>query len=236
MLRFKGKLTNIYNFLESLVSQKNVVIDTGWYKNWDSAEIALPQFGDSSDTLVKFPFKDILISYNTLSWNNDKQPKYFFMVNNHKLADSVGNSDNDFSRSIYKIDYMGSKYLIFTGNQRHFNGSGDRININYFVDLSDSNVVMDIYKNAWGYTSYPLLYGDLNNDEKLDRVKFDGIWMAIDIVCVIHINAETYQSKKWQPLKDKNGQPYFIELYCDSDMKNLKLKKVHWMNPILSDE
>lgn len=223
---------DINGFLGSLISGKNIAIDTNWYRYWDSTEIGIPQWGDDPDTFVRFPFKDIALSYHTIFTDDGTGDKNFFSLNKQKFTDTVGNSNDQFSSNIYKFSYRGQRYLSFTGNPRHFNGSGGRININYFFDLDQDRPLMDVYENAWGYADHPLLYGDLDDDAQLDRIKFDGVIPGIDTTYVFRIDAETYKDHAWQPLKDKEGQRYFIELYCDGMMENLRLKSAHWMHAL----
>lgn len=229
-------------FLNSLISSRNIVIDTSWKKNMDVDDedsdwlyIAIPKAGDDPDNFVKFPFKDIRLIYTLTNPGHYDNPHYRFYINHQPMPyDTLG--EDPFFHHIIKFSYFGKKYLVLTGTLRDYNGYGDRVHFNYFFDLSKP-YKQDIYDNAWPFVSEPLLYGDLNNDHQLDRIKFDGViypsgFNADSTKDTITITAETYHYGKWRPLKDNKGKPYYIHVACDDFDENMVICDYHWMRKI----
>jgi hypothetical protein len=90
-----------------------------------------------------------------------------------------------------------------------------------------------MYKNFWWFVESPLLYGEVNDDSHLDRIRFDGYYMPSDRPFdTVTITAETYRNLKWQPLTDSKGKPFFIELLINEDRWELKIGNSNWMKPV----
>jgi hypothetical protein len=231
-----NSFSRLLGFYNSLIEQQRVVIDTSWYQNlandagtFEEQEIMLPRGGDDPADYVSFPFTDISMTYH------DGGRRDYFQVNGSEIPETVYSSDNRFFVSnIYRFSYRSKNYLVFTGGPRDYNGFGDRINFNYFFDLSGSRIAADMYENSWGYVRSPLLYGDLNNDGRLDRVRFDGIARPSERPFdTVHITAETYQRPRWKSLVDARGKPYFIELLVEEGGYDLKIGNSNWVKPVL---
>jgi hypothetical protein len=237
-------------YYQSLISTRNITPDTSWFANVDSADrspekyslIFRSQLGDDPEKFAEFPFKDLQFRYH----EGDSQD--FFLVRGQRFRETVYTSGNAFPvSSIRRFHHKGGSYLVFNGHLQQYNGYGDRINFNYFFDLSSGRVVADMYENNWASVENPFLYGDLHDDCQLDRIRFDGImypqWGCPDSVfsnnelrCpdTITVTAETYRNKKWQPLRDRSGKPYFIELQAYEDRDTAILGAHHWMRELKS--
>lgn len=234
----------LYAFYESLLSGRQIVPDTSWYANLDPEEcsadafssIARPMWGDDPHPYVDFPFTDLKLRYH------EAAPHDYFTLRGQRFTETVYSSDNRFFiSSIRRFSYRGGKYLVFNGGLRDYNGYGGRINFNYFFDLSGKKIVADMYENAWGSIYFPFLYGDLNGDSLLDRVRFDGQLyptafslpdsLAQTARDTITVTAETYENRKWRPLLDSHSKPYFIEVLVDAN-DSVALGGQHWLRPV----
>jgi len=240
--------TQLAEYYQSLIDTRNITVDTSWYANADSAErspdayslIYRSQMGDDPDDFVEFPFTDMQFRYQ----QGDSQD--YFLVRGQRFRETVYSSCNAFPiSSIRRFHYGDGFYLVFNGHLQQFNGYGDRINFNYFFDLSATRVAADMYENRWPSVYSPFLYGDLNGDRQLDRLRFDGImypqWGCPDSVfgrkelaCpdTITVTAEAYRNKKWQPLRDGAAKPYVLRLLVYEDRDTAVLGEHHWMREV----
>ena len=229
------------DFLSSLIDSHDILIDSSWKKHIeldsqdrDWLNIAIPVNGDDPDSFVVFPFADIKLAYAQVSIS-DGNGNYRFFINKHAMPiDTVG--ANPVFNHIIKFTYREHPYLVLTGGLRDFNGYGDRVHYNYFFDLIPP-YTQHIYENAWGITEEPQLYGDLNGDGQLDRIKFDGVMYPAgfndnDKKDLITITAETYRNKKWQPLKDSKGKRYYIHVLCNDIDDGMVISDYHWMRKL----
>jgi hypothetical protein len=177
---------------------------------------------------VLFPFRDFKVTYNGNS----------FTVNGQRIPETLYTGGNRFPiPSIRKFTYHGGKYLVFTGGLTEFNGYGGRIHFNYFFDLSQKKVVADMYQNSWEWVYEPFLYGDLNNDNNLERIRFDGTaGPSMDEYDTVTITAETYKNHKWVPLAGDGQKPYFIKVIFSLEKWMIKPVEEHWMHPVWRPE
>ena len=240
----KKLAVDFHTFLEKQISQANIVYDRKWKRKIKDSEVYIiyNSYQDPPDTCFDFPFKDIRMTYCSI----DLGPAYYqrhgsrwvsrFMINGRNLP-----IDYDDQRvnpvitpaTIRRFRYRDSKFIICWGHLQQYNGYGDRIQFNYFFDITKHRPMQDIYTNFDGMVDYPFLYGDLNNDTLLDRIVYDGIsYPFCEDSCIITIKAQTYKNRKWLPLLDADKKPYYIKLLSDGMFEDLRILSYNWMKPL----
>jgi hypothetical protein len=200
-------------YLMGLISTKNITEDTSWLaaigQDDRDINITAPDTRSDTDTTVcRFPFTDISMCYDGSQ----------FTINEHRLP--VDKDDRSYplitASTIRRLRYRHLQFISMWGGPRDYNGYGDRVQFNYFFDISMPQPVQDIYTNYDGSIYHPLLYGDINGDTLLDRVVFDGVlYPFCEDTCEVTIAAQTYSNRRWQPLKDNNGKPIMIIVQID---------------------
>ncbi len=226
--------SDIQLFYRKLIDTSAMLLDTTWRKlldkdiNFEDAYIRLPANGDDPAQSVAFPFADLKFVYHNT----------YFSINGQRVPEKLYTNGNRFPiPSIRKFSYHGGKYLVFTGRLTDFNGYGGRIHFNYFFDLSNKKVVADMYQNSWEWVYEPCLYGDLNKDTDLDRIRFDGIaGPSMQEYDTVTITAETYKNHKWVPLNSDDQRPYSIKVIFDLEKWMIKPVEEHWMHPVWRPE
>jgi len=233
-------------FLMSLISTRNMVPDTVWRRGLDDSEMQflnarLYKDDDDPDTEgYDFPFNDLQMTYHIIHIGVDdgKNCEWGsqFTINYRKLPIDRNCDRNNpvvCANTIRRYFYRHMHIMTMWGGPHDYNGYGDRIQYNYFFELSGKQPVQDIYSSIDGRVYHPDLYGDLNDDTLLDRLVFNGImYPYCDDTCSITISAQTYKNRKWQPLSDNKGKPYFIKVHTDGDMETAKVLTSHWMRPL----
>ncbi|MBA3829984.1 MAG: hypothetical protein H0X33_13670 [Taibaiella sp.] len=235
--------SSVFTFFDTLIDKRNIIIDSSWKQNMDSSSIeegdgdfvyiGIPRAGDDPDSFVVFPFNDVKMTYTYIG--SMYKQKFYFIINGKRMpADTIG--ADPFFHHIVRFTYFGKKYITLTAALRDYNGYGDRIHFNYFFDLSKP-FRQDIYENSWCDVRDVMLYGDLNNDHQLDRLKFDGVSYPAELISDTQknhmtIKAETYANGNWKPLKDKTGKPYYIHVTCNGYEDSLVIKDYHWMRKL----
>ena len=239
--------TRLQTFMERQINADRIRYDNSWKKGMDDTDYYIIGIDQRLDTIPAkncndFPFKDIKMKYCMYTIPIQKSPDGCdgaarFSINGHKMP-----MDYDCERidpmitpaTIRRFNFLDKKFIIMWGGLKQPNGYGDRIQFNYFFDVSNlKHPVEDVYTNISGYVYYSILYGDLNNDNLLDRIVFDGISDPFcDDTCTVRIEAQTYKNNKWRPLRDKKNRPYFIKVRTDGDMDDVKVVSSHWMKPL----
>lgn len=216
----------VYGFLDRLVDKRNIVIDSSWKQNIDSEQISydfgLYDFGDTPQSVLNFPFKDIKFQYH--------RERYFSLGKYDFPADSDEQRSNPAFNleDLIKFRFLNGEYLVFTAKLKQFNGYGGAITFNYFFSIS-GHPVQDIYTNFCNSFGGPVLYGDLNGDIYLDRVVFDGFYMPEDTNSVT-VKAQSFINNKWVTLKNSAKEDYFIRVETDRNMDSFNIVKSCWLN------
>ena len=215
-------------FMRSLISFDGIKLDTAC----SFTEDRLPAVGGGDDSMdtspAVFPFKDIPIQYLGKE----------FLVKNILIKDECPDSGERIGavlRSIRRFKYGKSEFVTCKGHLRSFNGSGGRITFNYFFDISRKSAIFNAYNNF--ELGDVFLYGDLDKNEQLDRIVFDGVLYPAEsanrhFYNYVMIAAQTYTDKKWIPLKDKAGKAYKIKIKTDGDMGAFAIDSFYWMNKL----
>lgn len=228
-------------FLSSLIDTAHIKEDTSWRNDarddMDEGNLylSLPTAGDNPDNYIAFPFKDVRIKYVRVDSTANNPDNYRFYVNGCSMPKDTVGEDPEF-HYLKRFSYRGKPYLLVVGGLRSYNGYGDRVQYNYFFDLSKP-YKLDCFENSWLYVVQSALYGDLSNDGQLDRLTFDGAAYPAGFghdgtKDTITIVAQTYSNRKWIPLKDAAGKPYYIHVVGNDYGDSLAVADHHWMRPL----
>ena len=217
-------------FLAQLIKKDKIELDTAWklqLKADTDVYIVYDIPKDTLDSCFSFPFTDMQMKFCYV--HNGSR----FSVNNSFLPIDSGEQRTDLlitPADIRRFHYKGKSFIILWGHLRHSNGLGARVQFNYFFDITNKEPVEDVYTNFDGHYYNTFLYGDLNNDDQLDRIVYDGLTDAYcGDSCMITIYAQTYKENKWQALKDSKNQPYFIKINTDGYMEDFEVVAQNWM-------